>query len=84
MLVIRVRTERCSINTLWLKKLQENEKVERSHRNAQEHFYDYLSFYSFDDLQIQMKRYLQRSNNISMAVLGWKSPNQKHKELGNA
>jgi len=28
-----------------------------------------------------MKRYLRRSNNICMAVLGWKSPNQKQMEL---
>ncbi len=60
-----------------------NGKVERSHRNDQERFYNYLTFYSFEDLQKQMKRYLQRSNNIPMAVLGWKSPNQKHKELEN-
>lgn len=59
-----------------------NGKVERSHRNDQERFYNYLSFYSFDDLQIQMKHYLYRSNNIPMAVLGWKSPNQIHLELG--
>lgn len=58
-----------------------NGKVERSHRNDQEHFYNYLSFYSFADLQEQMKRYLRRSNNIPMAVLGWKSPAQKHREL---
>jgi len=59
-----------------------NGKVERSHRNDQERFYNHLMFYSFGDLQKQMKRYLQRSNNIPMAVLGWKSPNQKHRELG--
>lgn len=59
-----------------------NGKVERSHRNDQERFYDYLRFYSFNDLQTQMRRYLQRSNNIPMAVLGWKSPNAKHRELG--
>ena len=58
-----------------------NGKVERSHRNDQDRFYNHLSFYSFHDLQVQMKRYLYRSNNIPMAVLGWKSPNQKHKEL---
>ena len=57
-------------------------KVERSHRNDQERFYNYLSFYSFNDLQKQMKRYLYRANNIPMAVLGWKSPNQRHRELG--
>lgn len=59
-----------------------NGKVERSHRNDQERFYNHLSFYSFDDLQKQLKRYLQRANNIPMAVLAWKSPNQKHRELG--
>jgi len=59
-----------------------NGKVERSHRNDQERFYNYLKFYSFNDLQEQMKRYLYRSNNIPMAILGWKSPNQKQRELG--
>jgi hypothetical protein len=49
-----------------------NGKVERSHRNDQERFYNDLRFYSFSDLQTQMKRYLYRSNNIPMAVLGWK------------
>ena len=59
-----------------------NGKVERSHRNDQERFYNHLKFYSFNDLREQMKRYLYRSNNIPMAILGWKSPNQKHRELG--
>jgi len=58
-----------------------NGKVERSHRNDQERFYNHLKFYSFEDLQLQMKRYLTRSNNIPMAVLGWKSPTQLHKQL---
>jgi len=57
-----------------------NGKVERSHRSDQERFYNYLSFYSFDDLQIQMKRYLYRSNSIPMPVLCWKSPNLSQKE----
>lgn len=59
-----------------------NGKVERSHRNDQERFYNHLNFYSFSDLQKQMKNYLYRSNNIPMAVLGWKTPSQKHRELG--
>ena len=54
-------------------------KVERSHRNDPERFYNYLRFYSFSDLQTQMKRYLYRSNNIPMTVLGWKSPSQVQK-----
>ena len=61
-----------------------NGKVERSHRNDQERFYNHLRFYSYSDLQIQMKRYLYRSNNIPMSVLGWKSPNQKQRELETA
>ena len=58
-----------------------NGKVERSHRNDQERFYDCMSFYSYDDLLKQMKRWLYRSNRIPMAVLGWKSPIQKREEL---
>lgn len=58
-----------------------NGKVERSHRNDQQRFYNFLSFYSFEDLQIQMKRYLYRSNNIPMSVLGWLSPNQMQRKL---
>lgn len=58
-----------------------NGKVERSHRSDQERFYNYLSFYSYEDLQLQMKRYLRRANRIPMSVLGWKSPRQKRQEL---
>ena len=58
-----------------------NGKVERSHRNDQERFYNYLRFYSYDDLQAQMRRYLRRSNRIPMSVLGWKTPIQKRREL---
>ncbi len=58
-----------------------NGKVERSHRNDQERFYNYLSFYSFEDLICQMKRWLYRSNRIPMAVLGWMSPYEKRQAL---
>ncbi len=58
-----------------------NGKVERSHHNNQERFYNHMSFYSYNDLLIQMERYLNRSNNIPMQVLGWKSPLEKHLEL---
>ena len=51
-----------------------NGKVERSHRNDQQRFYSYLSFYSYDDLLLQMKSYLKRSNNIPMQSLNWLSP----------
>ena len=56
-------------------------KVERSHRNDQERFYNHMSFYDYNDLVKQMKRYLNRSNNIPMQVLGWKSPLEKRAEL---
>ena len=58
-----------------------NGKVERSHRNDQERFYNHMAFYSYEDLKTQMKRYLTRSNNIPMQVLGWKSPLEKRLEL---
>lgn len=58
-----------------------NGKVERSHRNDQERFYNYLSFYSFDDLQLQTRNYLRRSNSIPMRTLNWLSPKEKRKEL---
>ena len=54
-----------------------NGKVERSHRNDQQRFYQFLKFYSYEDLFIQMKAYLKRSNNIPMQVLGWISPIDK-------
>ena len=56
-------------------------KVERSHRNDQERFYNHLNFYSFDDLQNQMKQYLKRSNNIPMRILNYLSPNQMRQKL---
>lgn len=58
-----------------------NGKVERSHRNDQERFYNLMSFYNYNDLKVQMRRYLNRSNNIPMQVLGWKSPLEKRREL---
>lgn len=60
---------------------QHNGKVERSHRNDQERFYNFMKFYCYQDLLVQMKRYLSRSNNIPMQTLGWKSPLQKRLEL---
>jgi len=73
---IHVRHKTIRPRTPW-----HNGKVERSHRNDQQRFYNYLKFYSFDDLQYQMKRYLYRSNSIPMSVLGWNSPNQVQKKL---
>lgn len=61
-----------------------NGKVERSHRNDQERFYNFMSFYSYLDLQTQMKRYLRRSNSIPMAVLGWRSPLQMRQHFSKS
>lgn len=41
-----------------------NDKVERSHRNDQERFCNHMAFYSYDDLKLKMKRYLNRSNSL--------------------
>ena len=61
-----------------------NGKVERSHRNDQEQFYNFSRFYFYEDLLVSMRRYLRRSNRIPMAVLEWKSPIQKRQELETA
>ena len=65
-----------------------NGKVERSHRNDNERFYSSLKFYSYEDLKLQMKAYLKRSNDIPISVLcsrdkkhKWLTPNEKRKEL---
>lgn len=60
-----------------------NGKVERSHRNDNERFYNYLKFYSLEDLRYQAKLYLKRSNNIPMAVLNYKTPNEMKNILLN-
>ncbi len=58
-----------------------NGKVERSHRNDNNRFYNSLSFYSLDDLNKQMASYLKRSNNIPSSAIGWLSPLKKRKSL---
>ena len=54
-----------------------NGKVERSHRNDNEGFYNNLKFYSFEDLIYHAKLYLKRSNNIPMSVLNYRTPNEQ-------
>lgn len=58
-----------------------NGKVERSHKNDQERFYNYLKFYSMEDLHLQASRYLKRSNNIPMSVLNYLTPKEMRKKL---
>ena len=61
--------------------LRHNGKVERSHRNDNERFYNYLEFDSLEDFRKKGKKYLERSNKIPMAVLGYKTPLEKRNEL---
>ncbi len=58
-----------------------NGKVERSHRNDNERFYSYLTFNSLEDLRKKGEKYLYRSNNIPMAVLNYRTPLEKRKQL---
>ena len=58
-----------------------NGKVERSHRNDNERFYAHLSFYSYEDLILQMKRYLYKSNRLPMQTLQWLTPMEKRAQL---
>ena len=60
---------------------EHNGKVERSHRNDNERFYNTLTFDSLDDLRNKGKKYLERTNKIPMAVLGYKTPLEKRNEL---
>ena len=60
-----------------------NGKVERSHRNDNERFYSFLTFFSLEDLRYQGKLYLKRSNNIPMQVLNYLSPSQMRLQLLN-
>lgn len=58
-----------------------NGKVERSHQNDQNRFYSSLKFYSLQDLNLQMKAYLKRSNRIPSIAIHWLSPLEKRKQL---
>ena len=58
-----------------------NGKVERSHRNDNERFYNTLIINSLEELREKGKKYLERSNKIPMAVLNYKTPLERRKEL---
>ena len=60
-----------------------NGKVERSHRNDNERFYSFLSFYSLEDLIKQGTKCLKRSNNIPMQVLNYLTPIEIRQKLLN-
>ena len=76
----------CSILNIEHKRIKprtprHNGKVERSHRNDQERFYNHLKFYSMEDLHLQASRYLKRSNNIPMSVLNYLTPKEMRNKL---
>ena len=51
--------------------------------NDQQRFYSFLSFYSLDDLNLQMKDYLKLSNNIPSSSINWMTPIEKRESLIN-
>lgn len=51
-----------------------NGKVERSHREDHNKFYNCHSFYSCEDLNVQLAARLKRTNNRPMRPLNWLSP----------
>ena len=51
-----------------------NGKVERSHRKDNEMFYAKKTFYSLEDYNKQLRRYMNEYNNFPMRPLGWKPP----------
>ena len=53
-----------------------NGKVERSHRKDNEMFYAKKTFYSLEDYNKQLRRYMNEYNNFPMRPLGWKFPNE--------
>ena len=44
-------------------------------------FYNFQTFNSLEELREKGKKYLERSNKIPMATLGYKTPLEKRKEL---
>ena len=77
--VLHPMDEFCINNNIYHHKIRprtprHNGKVERRHRNDNERFYSFLSFYSLEDLIKQGTKYLKRSNNIPIQVLNYLTP----------
>ena len=53
-----------------------NGKVERSHREDQKRFFNTHRFYSLADFGGQLAAHQNRSNNLPMRPLHWRSPNE--------
>ena len=58
-----------------------NAEVGRSHRNYNERSYNTLNFTHLNISRYEAKLYLKRSNNISMAVLNYRAPNEQRTYL---
>ena len=64
-------------------KPQQYGKVERSHREDQEKFYDRISFNSFSELEYKLKLWNMHYNDLKHCSLNKKTPNQMVAELTN-
>lgn len=53
-----------------------NGKVERSHRNDNERFYNRKTFTSFNDFATRLRRHNKNSNNFPIITLNFKTPNE--------
>ena len=86
--VLHPMDEFCINNNIYHHKIRprtprHNGKVERSHRNDNERFYSFLSFYSLEDLIKQGTKYLKKSNNIPKQVLNYLTPIEMRQKLLN-
>ncbi len=62
-------------------KPSQNGKVERSHREDQEKFYDMIPFNSFSELQYKIRLWNMYYNDLKHCSLNKKTPNQMVEEL---
>ena len=75
-------TDTCKLNNILHKTIRprtprHNGKIERSHRNDNNRFYQFLTFLSLQDLNVKGAKYLKHSNNICSSALGFLTPLQK-------
>ena len=64
-------------------KPSQNGKVERSHREDQEKFYDEISFTTIQELEYKLRLWNMHYNDLKHCGLNKKSPNQMVAELTN-
>ena len=66
-------TDTCKLHNILHKTIRprtprHNEKVERSHRNDNNRFYQFLIFLSLQDLNVKGAKYFKHSNNIFLCI----------------